>query len=152
MLYADIAYHLVQTYKRLLTELDIDDFKETLGRLEISAREGLMAEGENAAQVSDSRNGVVLQRAVDLRYAGQSSELTLPIVEGDIGQSQFFHTLGERFAADHERTYGHRAPDDPIEVVNLRLTADYPNIQIPILIPPASKLSNLTTKPSLLLR
>ena len=28
--------------------------------------------------------------------------------------------------ADHERTYGHRAPDDPIEVVNLRLTAMIP--------------------------
>ncbi|RKU12160.1 hydantoinase [Candidatus Poribacteria bacterium] len=151
LLYADIAYHLVQTYKRLLTELDINDFKETLGRLETSAREGLMAEGENAAQVSDSsdtsesserdRNGVVLQRAVDLRYAGQSSELTLPIVEGDIGQPQFFHTLGERFADDHERTYGHRAPDDPIEVVNLRLTAVIPTAksQFSYLQPPSSQ-------------
>ena len=93
-----------------------------------------MAEGENAAQVA-------LQRAVDLRYAGQSSELTLPIVEGDIGQPQFFHTLGERFAADHERTYGHRAPDDPIEVVNLRLTAIIPTAksQFSYLQPPSSQ-------------
>ena len=119
LLYADIEYHLVQTYKRLLAELDVDEFKETLGRLEISAREGLMTEGENATQV-------IVQRAVDLRYAGQSSELTLPIVDTDVGQPQFFDTLGERFAADHERTYGHRAPDDPIEVVNLRLTATLP--------------------------
>ena len=119
LLYADIAYHLVQTYKRLLAELDIDDFKETLGRLERAAREGLMAEGENDTHVT-------LQHAVDLRYAGQSSELTLPIVEADIGRSQFFHILGERFADDHERTYGHRAPDDPIEVVNLRVTATVP--------------------------
>ena len=119
LLYADIAYHLVQTYKRLLTELDAGEFKATLGRLEASAREGLMAEGETATQVT-------LQRAVDLRYAGQSSELTLPIVNADIGRPQFFHTLGERFAADHERTYGHRAPDDPIEIVNLRLTALIP--------------------------
>ena len=119
LLYADIAYHLVQTYKRLLTELDAGEFKATLQQLEASAREGLMVEGENAAQI-------VMQRAVDLRYAGQSSELTLPIVNADIGQSQFFDTLGERFADDHERTYGHRAPDDPIEVVNLRLTAIIP--------------------------
>ena len=119
LLYADIAYHLVQTYKRLLTELDAGEFKETLGRLETSAQEGLMAEGETATQI-------ILQRAVDLRYAGQSSELTLPIVNADIGQPQFFHTLGERFAADHERTYGHRAPDDPIEIVNIRLTALIP--------------------------
>ena len=119
LLYADIAYHLVQTYKRLLAELDAGEFKKTLGRLEASAQEGLMAEGETATQI-------ILQRAVDLRYAGQSSELTLPIVNADIGQLQFFHTLGERFAADHERTYGHRAPDDPIEIVNIRLTALIP--------------------------
>ena len=144
VLYADIAYHLVQTYKQLVTELDIDDFKETLGRLEVSAREGLMAERENAAQV-------VLQRAVDLRYAGQSSELTLPIVEANIGQPQFFHTLGERFAADHERTYGHRAPDDPIEVVNLRLTAIIPTAKSQFHISNPQVLQ-LTTKPPLLLR
>lgn len=122
LLYADIAYHLVQTYKRLLTELDAGEFKDTLGQLEVSAREGLMAEGETVSQI-------ILQRAVDLRYAGQSSELTLPIIDTDIGQPQFFHTLGERFAADHERTYGHRAPDDPIEVVNLRLTAMIPTVK-----------------------
>ena len=141
LLYADIAYHLVQTYKRLLTELNIDDFKEILGQLEVSAREGLMAEGENATQISDSRNGVTMQRAVDLRYAGQSSELTLPIVDADIEQPQFFHTLGERFAADHERTYGHRAPDDPIEIVNLRLTAMIPTAksQSSSLQPPGSQ-------------
>ena len=134
LLYADIAYHLVQTYKRLLTELDIDEFKETLGQLEISAREGLMAEGENDAQI-------VMQRAVDLRYAGQSSELTLTIVDADIGGPQFFRTLGERFADDHERTYGHRAPDDPIEVVNLRLTATVPTAksQFSYLQPPTSQ-------------
>ncbi len=118
LLYADIAYHLVQTYKRLLTELDIGDSRRHWA-LEGAAREGLMAERENHVHVT-------LQHAIDLRYAGQSSELTLPIVDTDIGDPQLFHTLGDRFAADHERTYGHRAPDDPIEVVNLRLTATIP--------------------------
>lgn len=144
LLYADVAYQLVQTYKRLLTELNAGEFKETLERLETSAREGLMAEGATATQV-------ILQRAVDLRYVGQSSELTLPIVDSNpdrsgsqqvrIGQPQFFHILGERFAADHERTYGHRAPDDPIEVVNLRLTAIIPTAksQLSYLEPPRSQ-------------
>ena len=103
-----------------------------------------MAEGENGTHVT-------LQLAVDLRYAGQSSELTLPIVDTDIGDPQFFQTLGERFAADHERTYGHRAPDDPIEVVNLRVTATIPTAksQFSYLQPPS--FSNPTPKPSLLL-
>ena len=126
LLYADIAYHLVQTYKCLLTELDVDEFKETLERLEASARAGLMTVEEKTTQGPDSQDGMILQRAVDLRYAGQSSELTLPIIDTDIDLPQFFDILGERFAADHEHTYGHRAPDDPIEVVNLRLTAIIP--------------------------
>lgn len=126
LLYADIAYHLVQTYKRLITELEVAEFKETLGRLEASARAELMTEEENTTRDPDSQNRIIVQRTVDLRYAGQSSELTLPIVDTDIDLPQFFDTLGERFAADHERTYGHRAPDDPIEVVNLRLTAIIP--------------------------
>ena len=29
--------------------------------------------------------------------------------------------LDERFAAEHERTYGHRAEDDPVEVVHIRV-------------------------------
>jgi N-methylhydantoinase A len=31
--------------------------------------------------------------------------------------------LARRFELEHERTYGHRADGDPIEVVNVRLTA-----------------------------
>jgi len=31
--------------------------------------------------------------------------------------------LSETFGREHERTYGHRADDDPIQLVNLRLTA-----------------------------
>jgi len=31
--------------------------------------------------------------------------------------------LAETFGREHERTYGHRADDDPIQLVNLRLTA-----------------------------
>ena len=31
--------------------------------------------------------------------------------------------LEERFHDEHERTYGHKAPDEAVEIVNLRLTA-----------------------------
>jgi len=33
------------------------------------------------------------------------------------------HHLAEAFASEHERTYGHKAEGDPIQMVNLRLTA-----------------------------
>ncbi len=111
LLFADIAHHSLQTYKRPLAELDLDDFVATFGQMEAEAQAGLA--GENS----------VLQRAVDVRYIGQSSELTLPLSDTALQDTQLVNTLGARFADAHEQTYGHRAPDDPIEVVNLRVTA-----------------------------
>ena len=52
-------------------------------------------------------------RQVDLRYVGQSYELTIPAGDG----------LLERFHAEHDRTYGFSAPGEPVEVVSLRLTS-----------------------------
>jgi N-methylhydantoinase A len=60
--------------------------------------------------------GGVVGRFADMRYAGQSFELRVP-VEGGTGE------LRERFEAEHERTYGHRNAGDPVEVVHLRAVA-----------------------------
>jgi N-methylhydantoinase A len=51
-------------------------------------------------------------RKVDLRYVGQSYELTLPLQE----------ELLDLFHAEHERHYGFAAPAEPVELVALRLT------------------------------
>ena len=42
--------------------------------------------------------------------------------------ASFIDSLGmekmvESFLSDHDRTYGHQAPEEPVEVVNLRLSA-----------------------------
>jgi N-methylhydantoinase A len=59
--------------------------------------------------------GAALRRGADLRYRGQAFELT---VDGDdVGE------LRERFHAAHERRYGYRMDDEPVEVVNVRMTA-----------------------------
>jgi N-methylhydantoinase A len=53
--------------------------------------------------------------AADLRYRGQSYELTVDA--DDVG------ALAERFHARHEQRFGYRMDDEPVEVVNARLTA-----------------------------
>jgi len=58
------------------------------------------------------------QRLADLRYAGQSFELTVP---GSTAAQ-----LEPAFHAGHERRYGHRIDDEPVEIVNLRLVATLP--------------------------
>jgi N-methylhydantoinase A len=59
-----------------------------------------------------------LQRYTDLRYRGQSFELTVSADQLD--------TLIEQFHAAHEQRYGYRMATEPIEVVNARLVATVP--------------------------
>jgi N-methylhydantoinase A len=56
-----------------------------------------------------------LDRLTDLRYQGQSYELT---VDGDTPA-----VLAEAFNVAHQRRYGHHEDDEPVEVVNVRLVA-----------------------------
>ena len=55
-----------------------------------------------------------LSRAVDIRYAGQSYELTVPWNAEDPGAP---------FHREHERVYGYSDPARPVEVVALRVRA-----------------------------
>ncbi len=59
-----------------------------------------------------------LRRRADLRYAGQSFELT--VSGGTAGD------LVAAFQAEHERRYGSWIDDEPVELVNLRLVASVP--------------------------
>jgi N-methylhydantoinase A len=76
------------------------------GPLEGKAREEMAAEGV-------AGEALRLERSLDLRYRGQSFEVTVP-AGGDFGAA--FH---ER----HEALYGYRDEGRPLELVNLRLRA-----------------------------
>ena len=52
-------------------------------------------------------------RKIDLRYVGKSFELTIQAGDDLLG----------RVPAEHDRTYGFAAPEEPVEVVSLRLTS-----------------------------
>jgi len=73
--------------------------------------------------------GARLAQSADLRYVGQSYELNLPVPDrsGDL-----LGDLRAAFEAEHERTYGHRAETDPVEVVALRLRATLPAPDLPM--------------------
>lgn len=82
--------------------------------LEVQARAVLSAAGEPAAR---------LRRLADLRYAGQSWELTVPWTEDGPPL--------QGFAARHEASYGFRL-DEGVEVVTLRVRAEgRPRAELP---------------------
>jgi N-methylhydantoinase A len=59
---------------------------------------------------------------VDMRYAGQNYELSVPLPAGDIGATAL-EALAEGFAAAHRRLYGFTADEEPIQLVTFRAEA-----------------------------
>jgi N-methylhydantoinase A len=83
------------------------DLERRFERLEQSARAELGREHLTAAPARHAR----AERRLDVRYAGQAYELSVP----------FTPDFRRRFHGEHEKAYGHSSPGRPLEVVNLRL-------------------------------
>ncbi len=116
LLLAEVEHHYVQTCFRDARTADLAELNRLLAALEAEALATLAEEGY-------VRERVRLRRSADLRYSGQSFELTVPLDDGPLGRDEV-EALVERFAGEHERTYGHRgAPGQPVDLVNLRLVA-----------------------------
>jgi N-methylhydantoinase A len=115
MLMTDIKHEFVATRRHELGRLtpgELDSFFSDFAR---EGHAGLEREGVAA---SDRR----VARVVDLRYHGQSHELSVPLPAGPLTPVDL-ERVGEAFHAAHERAYGYAAREDTIELVNVRLTA-----------------------------
>jgi len=69
----------------------------------------------------------LIERAVDAKYVGQSFELTIPLP----GTWTPVAAIADIFAREHQRTYGHRADGDPVQIVNVRIVARSPRDSFP---------------------
>jgi N-methylhydantoinase A len=101
---SDLRRDYVRPYLVPLDDLDAREFEDRYEQMEAAAARDL--------------DGPDHHRRADLRYGGQSFELT---VDADAREK-----LGARFHAAHEGRYGYRMEDEPVELVNLRLVATVP--------------------------
>jgi len=84
--------------------------------------ERLENDGREAHKLAASASGVPeFERAIEMRYWGQSFELSVPAPESTTIDQAWMNELTESFHDAHETAYGFRANDEPIELVNLRL-------------------------------
>jgi N-methylhydantoinase A len=67
-----------------------------------------------------------VSRFVDCRFAGQGYEVTVPALYDDPP------SLGAAFRAAHHARHGHADPEQPVELVNLRVVAERPVAAAPI--------------------
>ncbi|HEX5880566.1 MAG TPA: hydantoinase/oxoprolinase family protein [Actinomycetota bacterium] len=89
---------------------------ETADRAEVEACFAGLEANVRGQLADDTR--LSLARLADLRYQGQSFELT--VAADDL------EDLAARFHAEHERRYGYRMEDEAVQLVNLRLVATVP--------------------------
>ena len=128
LLEAELEHHLVKTFLRPLFGTKPSEISAAVAELERDA-EALLSDEGHRAQVQ-------IERSVDLKYQGQSFELTVPLPPA--WTEEALRELAVNFGREHERTYGHQAEGDPIQMVNLRLTArvrrpaDRPPLQIEV--------------------
>ena len=108
LLDADERYDRVRTHLTRLDDADPDRVAEVVT--------DLAADATAESTAADP----AVEFEADLRYAGQSFELTVPI---DLPVDPA--AVGSRFHAEHERTHGYRM-DAAVELVNLRATARAP--------------------------
>jgi N-methylhydantoinase A len=84
-----------------------------LARLDRASVESAFAELERRGRAD--LDSPALRRFADLRYRGQSFELTVPADDVD--------ALADRFAETHRRRYGFDLTGEDVEIVSVRLTA-----------------------------
>lgn len=115
LLRSDVEQEFVQPILADADSLPADRLACLKAGLRTRAMEALAADGYDTARVD-------FRFSADLRYFGQAYELN--IGGKDDGTVA---ALVEGFHREHERTYGHRSSEDPVQIVNARL-----NVRVPM--------------------
>ena len=115
LLLADIKHDFVRTYIKDLSLVDLDFVNRAFAEFEREGRALLEREGVGAENQR-------FLRTLDMRLKGQSFELKVVLDPGTISASQL-QSAADAFHELHALTYGHGFPGEPVEIVNLRLTA-----------------------------
>ncbi|HEV2660300.1 MAG TPA: hydantoinase/oxoprolinase family protein, partial [Ktedonobacteraceae bacterium] len=108
MLAADIIKDYVRTI--MVSSQDADEtVRKAFSELEEQGRAELAKEGFSSEQIA-------IEPSLDLRYVGQSYELTVPFEEDIERAITHFHAV-------HEKRFGYNDPDERVQIVNVRLKA-----------------------------
>jgi N-methylhydantoinase A len=113
MLMADVRHDLVRTEVQRLDRTDGASLHQLFAELERECR----AEVEDCLDPSIE---VTYLRSADLRYVGQEHAVTLAVP--DLRAPDGLAALKSAFDAAHEERFAHGAPDEPAELVTMRVS------------------------------
>jgi N-methylhydantoinase A len=113
LLMSDVKHDYVRSKLAGLSELDLSEVNGLFAKLMEQAKAELGSEGFQDAEIK-------IDAFLDLRYAGQGYELTVPCPLPPLKQSDL-DLMRQRFDTQHEQASGHKAETEPVELVSLRL-------------------------------
>lgn len=116
MLESDIRLDSVRSYNAVIPGIDLDDFNGTIKEVEKKALSELLQEGVEKERAT-------LLRHADLRYVGQHHEVTVEIPSGCVIEGKHLREIAETFHRAHEKLYTYSTPENPLEIINFRITA-----------------------------
>ncbi len=129
MLVADLRHDYLQTYLHELRSADIRKIINYFREFERQGKATLLAEGAHPDTISHSLR-------LDLRYRGQDHVLAVPVTFAELeagGVDDFI----ARYDRTHKEIYGHAAPGEEVEMVNLKLVATgWPQRERPVFFKP----------------
>jgi N-methylhydantoinase A len=130
LIMSDVKHDYIQSKMTPIDELKPEDVNAMFARLEAMAAEELHEDGFAPASVA-------IQRALDMRYAGQGYEITMPC-DTDLA------ALRRAFDAQHKLMFGHNAPEEPVEIVSYRVrgVGKVPPVAMPRFKPAGATLSD----------
>lgn len=115
LLMTNLRHDYVRTCIEALDTVDFSKINTIYQEMESDAVKTLLEEHV-------SKDDITLNRYMGVRYIGQSYELVVPCSSGVLTQADS-KTIANTFFTHHRRTYGHASPEEPVEIVDIRLVA-----------------------------
>ena len=112
---ADLRRDYGRTFYVRLDQADAGQVGEQFSDMEAAGRAMLEAAGIASERWE-------FNRTADVRYSRQAYELNVPVASGEVSDDSLA-ALAETFHERHRQTYGHDNRGEPVQIVNLRLSA-----------------------------
>ena len=114
LLTADLFHDYSKAMVRRVSEVEASEVESLFEAMEATGRKTLLEEGVDPGAMS-------FRRQLDLRYLGQSYELSVDIPNGT--QTDVLQKGIDAFHKRHREIYGYGAEEEPVELVNVRVRA-----------------------------
>ena len=136
LIMSDVKHDYIRSKMQPMDELTVAQVNGMFARLEKLAADELHEDGFKPEQVR-------IQRALDMRYAGQGYEISMPCDEQALHDGGLA-ALRRQFDAQHRAMFGHMAPEEAVEVVSYRVRGLglVPGVEMPRFKPTGATLAD----------